>query len=82
MEPWKAILCDSEKCISLMFVPENMKAIDNSLTDEATEKFKIYPEIDTKELTQFTCPRCGKTTTWGVTRRNIAKQLHERYSDA
>lgn len=79
MEPWKAIICDSDKCMSEMFVPENMQRGTNSLTAEAVEKFKIFPEIDNETLTQFTCPKCGKVTTWGVTRRNIAKQLYERY---
>jgi hypothetical protein len=79
MEEWKSILCDSEKCMSEMFVPENMKISNNSLTEEAIEKYKIYPEIDNELLTQFRCERCGKITTWGVTRRKIAKQLYERY---
>lgn len=80
MEPWKAIICDSDQCISEMFVPENMHRGTNNLTDEAVEQFKIFPDIDNDVMTQFTCPRCGKVTTWGVTRRQIAKQLHERYN--
>lgn len=79
MEPWKAIICDSDQCMSEMFVPDNMRAEDNSLNTEALERYKIYPDVDTEEVTQFTCPRCGKVTTWGITRRNIARQLHERY---
>lgn len=81
-EPWKAILCDSEKCISEMFVPENMKVQDNRLTDEAIQKFKIGPDLDTTYMTTFKCPRCGKVTTWGITRRDVAKILYERYKDA
>lgn len=80
MEEWKSIICDSEQCMSEMFVPENMRAVDNSLNDEALAKYKIYPDVDTEAVTQFTCSRCGKVTTWGVTRRSIAKQLHERYN--
>jgi hypothetical protein len=79
-EEWKSIICDSEKCMSEMFVPENMKASDNSLNDMALQKYKIYPDVDTEELTQFKCRNCSKVTTWGPTRRSIAKQLHERYS--
>ena len=79
VEPWKSIICDSEQCVSEMFVPENMKASDNSLTDKAIEKLKIYPEVDDSYMTVFKCPRCGKSTTWGVTRRKIAKALYERY---
>lgn len=78
VESWKTVLCDSEQCISEMFVPENMKASDNSLTDEAIEKYKIYPDLDNEVVTQFTCPRCGKVATWGVTRRSVAKTLYER----
>ncbi len=79
MEPWKAIICDSDQCVSEMFIPENMKAKDNSLNEEALVKYKIYPDVDTEEVTQFTCPRCGRVTTWGITRQNIARQLYERY---
>ena len=63
-----------------MFVTENMKAVNNSLNDMALRKYKIYPDVDTEELTQFTCRNCGKVTAWGPTRRSIAKQLHERYN--
>ncbi len=41
--------------------------------------FKIYPEIDTPEFTQFKCPLCGKIETWGITRRQVAKTLYERF---
>ena len=80
VEPWKTILCDSKECISEMFTSENMKAKDNSLTEEAAERFKIYPEIDNEMFTQFKCPRCGKITTWGKTRREVAKALYKRYN--
>jgi hypothetical protein len=80
MEEWKSIICDSDKCMSEMFVPENMKAADNSLTASALKLYKIKPDVDNEILTQFTCPRCSKVTTWGVTRRSIAQQLYERYS--
>lgn len=80
MESWKAIICDSDRCTSEMFVPENMHRGTNTLTDRAIEQFKIFPDIDNAVMTQFTCPRCGKVTTWGVTRRQIAKQLYERYN--
>jgi hypothetical protein len=79
-DPWKVVICDSDQCMSEMFVPENMKAEDNSLNAEALEKYKIYPDIDNETVTQFTCRRCSKVTTWGPTRRGIAEQLHERYS--
>lgn len=79
-DPWKVIICDSPKCVSEMFVPENMKAEDNSLNDMALSKYKIYPDVDTEELTQFTCRNCGDVTAWGPTRRSIAKQLYERFS--
>ena len=79
IEPWKTILCDSKQCISEMFVPENMKASNNSLTSKAIEKYKLYPEIDNEVMTQFRCPLCGKVQTWGVTRRKIAKTLYERF---
>lgn len=78
-ESWKVILCDSEQCISEMFVSENMKPLTNGLTKEAIEKYKIHPDIDNETVVQFTCPRCGKVETWGITRRRIAKTLHERF---
>lgn len=81
MEVWKSIICDSDSCISKMFTPENMKATDNSLNEKALRKYKIYPDVDTEEVTQFTCPRCGKVTTWGITRRAIAKKLYEKYQN-
>lgn len=81
MEPWKVIICDSDECLSQMFVPENMKQETNNLTEDALKQFKIFPEIDNETLTQFTCPRCGKITTWGITRRVIAKKLYERYNN-
>jgi len=79
VEPWKTVLCDSAQCISEMFVSENMKASDNSLTKEAVEKYKIHPDVDTEVVTQFTCLRCGKVQTWGVTRKQVAKTLYERF---
>jgi len=50
VEPWKTVLCDSEECMSEMFVSENMKASDNSLTNEAIQNYKIYPEIDNEVI--------------------------------
>ncbi len=68
-EPWKTILCDSDQCISEMFGAE----------ETAIEYHKIYPDIDTEEITQFTCPRCGKIETWGPTRSQVARVLYERF---
>jgi hypothetical protein len=68
-EPWKTIICDSDQCISEMFGEEDLEV----------EDYKIYPDVDTEVTTQFTCPRCGKVQTWGVTRRSIAKTLYERF---
>jgi len=79
-EEWKSIICDSDQCMSKMFVPENMRSADNSLNDSALQKYKIHPDVDTEELTQFTCHHCGKVTTWGPTRRGVAKQLYEKYN--
>ncbi len=79
-EPWKTLLCDSEQCLSEMFVSENMRASNNSLTEEAIERYKIRPDIDNEVMTQFTCPKCGKVQTWGVTRRQVAKTLYERFN--
>ena len=66
--PWKVIICDSEKCMS--------EALDAK--GGVKEDYKIYPEIDTPEFTQFKCSRCGKIKTWGVTRNNVARILYER----
>lgn len=82
VEPWKTTLCDSEQCIDEMFVPENLQASSPDsmvLTNEAIQKYKIYPEIDNDVMTQFKCPRCGKVQTWGVTRKHIAQTLYQRY---
>jgi hypothetical protein len=81
MEKWKAIICDSPKCVSEMFVPENMKSSDNSLNERALQKYRILPDIDNTIMTQFTCPRCGKITTWGITRKETAQVLYERYNE-
>ena len=39
-DEWKSIICDSDQCMSEMFVPENMRSADNSLNDEALKKYK------------------------------------------
>ena len=68
-EPWKNIICDDPACF--------FNSIDEA--GVVREEFRIFPEIDTPEFTQFTCPRCGKTETWGVTRRQVAKTLYEKF---
>ena len=70
-EPWKTIVCDDPACF--------FKSIDEK--GNIREGFKIYPELDTAEFTQFKCPLCGKIETWGVTRRQVAKTLYERFSN-
>ncbi len=65
-EPWKAIYCDSDTCLE-------------ELNQDTVEELKIYPDVDNETVTQFTCPRCGKVETWGVTRRDVARILHERF---
>ncbi len=80
VEPWKTILCDSEQCISEMSEPEEEGFPVIKLNQDTIEEYKIYPDIDNAVMTQFTCPRCGTVTTWGVTRRQIAKTLYERFS--
>ena len=79
-ETWKIAICESPQCVSEMFISENMKAADNSLTRETLEKYKILPDIDNEVMLQFTCPRCGTVQTWGVTRRDIQQSLYERYN--
>jgi len=81
-DPWKSILCDSPQCVSEMFEPEQEGSRISKLNQDTIEKYKIYPDIDTAEFTQFTCPRCGKVETWGVTRRLVAKTLYERFENA
>ncbi len=78
-EPWKSILCDSEQCISEMFKEKESDSLNTKLDPETIESYKIYPDIDNDLLSQFTCPRCGKVETWGVTRRNVAKILYEKF---
>ena len=68
VEPWKVIVCSADTCMFNSFRSDG----------STKEDYKIYPEIDTAEFTQFTCPRCGRVETWGVTRRNVAKILYER----
>ncbi len=79
MEDWKSIICDSDQCVNEMFETEKPGSPATKLNQETIEKYKIRPDVDNEVLTQFTCPRCGKVTTWGVTRRSIAQQLYERY---
>jgi len=67
-DPWKKVFCWSPECQKLVFKEDGSVNTDQYL----------YPDIDTEEITQFTCPRCGDVETWGVTRRNIAKTLYER----
>jgi predicted RNA-binding Zn-ribbon protein involved in translation (DUF1610 family) len=67
-EPWKVIVCGSEEC--------QKKAFDAK--GNVIAGYYIKPDVDTDYMTQFTCPRCGKVETWGVTRREVAKILHKR----
>lgn len=72
MEPWKRIVCSNKNCMA--------QALD--LAGNVKAAAYILPEIDNETLTQFTCPLCGTTETWGVTRRKIAKTLYERLTNA
>jgi len=65
-EPWKAIICDTRECMNEMEI------------SEPSEKYKIYPEIDTEELTQFRCPRCGKVEVWGPLRSIVAQSRYKK----
>ena len=67
-EPWKVLVCGSEACLS------EVLGKDGSVKEE----YKIYPEIDTPELTQFRCTRCGQIEKWGPTRQEVARILYER----
>ena len=67
-EPWKVIVCNSEQCLA-----EALES-DGSVKKE----YKIYPEVDTLELTRFKCPRCGQTEDWGPTRQDVARILYDR----
>ena len=78
-EPWKVILCASPSCREHMLSPEKPGATTSGLSRDTLEEYKIYPEIDNETFTQFTCPRCGTTTTWGITRRAAAKALYEHF---
>jgi len=69
MEIWKRIICSSPECLKINF----------SAAEKISEESYIYPDIDNQVMTQFTCPRCGRVETWGLTRRKIAKVLYERY---
>jgi len=71
-EPWKNIICADPTCF--------FESIDE--TGRVREEFRIFPEIDTPELTQFTCPRCGRTEIWGDIRRQVAKTLYEKFQGA
>jgi len=68
-EPWKEIYCQSDACAKL-FLDANAKTLT---------EYKIYPDVDTEAVVQFTCRRCGQVETWGVTRQKVAKALHERF---
>lgn len=65
-EPWKVIVCQTPECLA--------EALDHA--GKVREGFHIYPELDTPEVVQFTCPRCGQTETWGATRQQVAKGLY------
>lgn len=81
-DPWKVTMCDSDPCISEMFEPTEYGSKFSKLNQDTIEKYKIYPEIDTEELTRFTCPRCGKVQKWGPQRQSIAKTLYEKFGNA
>lgn len=70
-EPWKVIVCNSPECMS--------ESLDEA--GKVKKGYHIYPDIDTAEFTQFTCPRCGRVETWGITRRKVAKTLYERLNN-
>jgi len=78
-EPWKTILCDSPACRAHILSSENPESGTSKLDQDALEKYKILPDIDNETFTQFTCPRCGTITTWGITRRAAAKALYEHF---
>lgn len=67
-EPWKVIICNTRKCLAAAI-------LQNGTVDEG---YYIEPDLDTPEVTQFTCPRCGEVETWGPTRRQVAKILWEK----
>jgi len=71
-EPWKKIVCQNEQCLQ------------EALTEKGNVRpgYHILPDLDTPAVTQFTCPRCGKVETWGVTRRQVARVLYERVRNA
>lgn len=72
LEPWKVIICGKDQCMA--------EALDEK--GQVKPEYKIQPDFDTPEFTQFTCKRCGGVETWGVTRREIAKILYERVTNA
>ena len=65
-EPWKTLICDSRECMNEMEI------------SEPPEKYETCPEIDTEELTQFRCPRCGKVEVWGPLRRTVAQSRYKK----
>lgn len=67
-DAWKVIVCRTKECFA--------NALDE--TGKIKEDAKIWPKFDTETFTQFTCPRCGKSETWGVTRCAVAQILYER----
>ena len=81
-EPWKAIICDSERCREEMHSPVSPGSRISKLNQDTIEDYKIYPDIDNEVMTQFTCRRCGKVHTWGVTRRAAVKALYEWFKNA
>lgn len=68
MEPWKLIICQQSDCLAEALQPDG----------SVKEGYHIEPDLDTAEVTQFTCPRCGHVETWGPTRRSVAKTLWNR----
>lgn len=67
-EPWKVIVCSAEQCMS--------ETLDED--GEVKEGYHLTPRLDTPEVTEFVCPRCGQVETWGPTRRRIAQVLWEK----
>ena len=72
MEPWKITICQNTECL--------YEALDAN--GNIKVGFHLHPNVDNEVMTQFTCPKCGLSQTWGITRREAQRVIYKRLSNA
>jgi len=79
-EVWKSVVCNSPICLAQIMAPQNFKP-GGGIRKEILESYRVYPDVDNETGVHFTCPRCGQEESWGPDRVQIARVLHERFTN-